>query len=170
PQDPAVFGADSLLVKTSKHYLNIRYTLLPYLYTLFYKAHTQGDTVARPVLHEFYSDEVTWGVDRQFLWGPGLLISAVLDPGVDVIQAYIPDAVWYEYETGAKIPIRKQWTDLYLPADKLGLHLRGGYVYPTQQPAPTTSESRKNPMGLIIALDDKNNAYGDLFWDDGDST
>uniref|UniRef100_A0A8B9C2N0 alpha-glucosidase n=1 Tax=Anser brachyrhynchus TaxID=132585 RepID=A0A8B9C2N0_9AVES len=170
PQDPAVFGADSLLVKTSKHYLNIRYTLLPYLYTLFYKAHTQGDTVARPVLHEFYSDEATWGVDRQFLWGPGLLISAVLDPGVDVIQAYIPDAVWYEYETGAKIPIRKQWTDLYLPADKLGLHLRGGYIYPTQQPAPTTSESRKNPMGLIIALDDDGKAYGDLFWDDGDST
>uniref|UniRef100_A0A8B9W0M1 alpha-glucosidase n=1 Tax=Anas zonorhyncha TaxID=75864 RepID=A0A8B9W0M1_9AVES len=156
PQDPAVFGADSVLVKTSKHYLNIRYTLLPYLYTLFYKAHTQGDTVVRPVLHEFYSDEVTWEVDRQFLWGPGLLISAVLDPGVDVIQAYIPDAVWYEYETGAKISIRKQWTDLYLPADKMGLHLRGGYIYPTQQPAPTTSESRKNPMGLIIALDDDN--------------
>uniref|UniRef100_A0A8B9VXL6 alpha-glucosidase n=1 Tax=Anas zonorhyncha TaxID=75864 RepID=A0A8B9VXL6_9AVES len=158
PQDPAVFGADSVLVKTSKHYLNIRYTLLPYLYTLFYKAHTQGDTVVRPVLHEFYSDEVTWEVDRQFLWGPGLLISAVLDP--------VGLAVW----CGAKISIRKQWTDLYLPADKMGLHLRGGYIYPTQQPAPTTSESRKNPMGLIIALDDDNKAYGDLFWDDGEST
>uniref|UniRef100_A0A8B9D650 alpha-glucosidase n=1 Tax=Anser cygnoides TaxID=8845 RepID=A0A8B9D650_ANSCY len=167
PQDPAVFGADSLLVKTSKHYLNIRYTLLPYLYTLFYKAHTQGDTVARPVLHEFYSDEATWGVDRQFLWGPGLLISAVLDPVVSNATYpffYIP------VNKGAKIPIRKQWTDLYLPADKLGLHLRGGYIYPTQQPAPTTSESRKNPMGLIIALDDDGKAYGDLFWDDGDST
>ncbi|XP_065700522.1 sucrase-isomaltase, intestinal [Patagioenas fasciata] len=170
PQDPAVFGADSALVKTSKYYLNIRYTLLPYLYTLFYKAHTQGDTVVRPVLHEFYTDELTWSVDRQFLWGPGLLISPVLDPGVDEIQAYIPDAVWYEYETGAKLNVRKQWTDLYLPADKLGLHLRGGYIYPTQEPANTTVASRKNPMGLIIALDDNNEASGDLFWDDGEST
>ncbi|XP_052660788.1 sucrase-isomaltase, intestinal [Harpia harpyja] len=170
PQDPAVFGPDSVLVKTSKYYLNIRYTLLPYLYTLFYKAHTQGDTVVRPVLHEFYSDEVTWSVDRQFLWGPGLLVSPVLDPGVDVIQAYIPDAVWYEYDTGAKMSVRKQWTDMYLPADKLGLHLRGGYIYPTQQPANTTVASRKNPMGLIIALDDNNAASGHLFWDDGEST
>uniref|UniRef100_A0A8C3J7A0 alpha-glucosidase n=1 Tax=Calidris pygmaea TaxID=425635 RepID=A0A8C3J7A0_9CHAR len=170
PQDPAVFGPDSVLVKTSKHYLNIRYTLLPYLYTLFYKAHTQGDTVVRPVLHEFYSDEVTWSVDRQFLWGPGLLISPVLDPGVEEIQAYIPDAVWYEYDTGAKISMRKQWISMYLPADKMGLHLRGGYIYPTQQPANTTVASRKNPMGLIIALDDNNAASGDLFWDDGEST
>ncbi|KAM9274801.1 sucrase-isomaltase, intestinal [Cariama cristata] len=170
PQDPAVFGPDSVLVNSSKYYLNIRYTLLPYLYTLFYKAHTQGDTVVRPVLHEFYSDEVTWSVDKQFLWGPGLLISPVLDPGVDVIQAYIPDAVWYEYDTGAKISARKQWTSMYLPADKLGLHLRGGYIYPIQQPANTTVASRKNPMGLIIALDDNNEASGDLFWDDGEST
>lgn len=51
-QDPAFFGKDSLLVKSSKHYLNIRYALLPFLYTLFYKAHMFGETVARPFLHE----------------------------------------------------------------------------------------------------------------------
>uniref|UniRef100_A0A8C2U532 alpha-glucosidase n=1 Tax=Coturnix japonica TaxID=93934 RepID=A0A8C2U532_COTJA len=170
PQDPAVFGADSVLVQTSKHYLTIRYTLLPYLYTLFYRAHTRGDTVVRPVLHEFYTDEGTWGIDRQFLWGPGLLISAVIDQGVDVIDAYIPDAVWYEYETGARISERKQWTRMYLPADKLGLHLRGGYIYPIQQPATTTVESRLNPLGLIIALNENNTAAGELFWDDGEST
>lgn len=34
--------------------------------------------------------------------------------------------------------MRKEWTDMYLPGDKMGLHLRGGYIYPTQQPANTT--------------------------------
>uniref|UniRef100_A0A674JV52 Maltase n=1 Tax=Terrapene triunguis TaxID=2587831 RepID=A0A674JV52_9SAUR len=169
PQDPAVFGADSVLVRSSKNYLNIRYTLLPYLYTLFYKAHTQGDTVVRPLLHEFYSDEATWAIDRQFLWGPGLLITPVLDPGVETVTAYIPDAVWYDYETGGRVVWRKQQAEMYLPADKLGLHLRGGYIFPIQQPANTTLYSRKNPMGLIIALDDNKQAAGDLFWDDGES-
>nr|XP_056706356.1 sucrase-isomaltase, intestinal [Euleptes europaea] len=169
PKDPAYFGKDSLLVNSTKHYLNIRYTLLPYLYTLFYNAQIKGSTVARPVLHEFYTDQNTWDIDKQFLWGSGLLITPVLDPGVDRVTAYMPDAVWYDYETGIQSPWRKQHCEMYLPADKIGLHLRGGYVFPTQQPANTTVYSRVKPMGLIIALDDNQQANGELYWDDGES-
>ncbi|XP_048837847.1 sucrase-isomaltase, intestinal isoform X2 [Brienomyrus brachyistius] len=169
PQDPAWFGADSLLVRSSKHYLNIRYTLLPFLYTLFYHAHITGDTVIRPVMHEFYSDNITWTVDRQFLWGSDLLITPVLDPGVETVRAYIPDAVWYDYDTEERFPFRKQHMDMILPADKLGLHIRGGAILPTQRPAVSTVYSRRNPMGLLIALDDGMQASGQLFWDDGDS-
>ncbi|KAM6932993.1 sucrase-isomaltase, intestinal [Xenentodon cancila] len=169
PQDPAAYGADSLLVNTAIHYLKIRYTLLPYLYTLFYKAHTEGDTVVRPVLHEFYTDSATWEVDRQFLWGKHLLISPVLDPDVDKLWAYMPDAVWYDYETMKPLADRKKHVELHLPGDKLGLHIRGGGILPTQRPNVTTTYSRRNPMGLIVALDDNKQAAGELFWDDGDS-
>ncbi|XP_006891565.1 PREDICTED: sucrase-isomaltase, intestinal-like [Elephantulus edwardii] len=98
-QDPAYFGQNSLLVNSSRHYLNIRYTLLPFLYTLFYKAHRYGETVARPFLHEFYDDTNSWIEDTQFLWGPALLITPVLRQGANVVSAYIPDATWYDYET-----------------------------------------------------------------------
>ncbi|XP_062242243.1 sucrase-isomaltase, intestinal [Platichthys flesus] len=169
PQDPAWYGNGSALVETSKHYLRIRYTLLPYLYTLFYKAHTTGETVVRPVMHEFYSDSETWNVDRQFLWGKHLLITPVLDPGVENVRAYVPDAVWYNYETMEQLADRKMHVNMYLPGDKLGLHIRGGAILPTQEPEVTTTDSRRNPMGLIVALDDNNKAAGELFWDDGDS-
>ncbi|XP_017355270.2 maltase-glucoamylase, intestinal, partial [Cebus imitator] len=167
-QDPASFGADSLLLNSSRHYLNIRYTLLPYLYTLFFRAHSRGDTVARPLLHEFYGDNNTWDVHQQFLWGPGLLITPVLDEGVEKVTAYVPDAVWYDYETGGQVRWRKQKVEMELPGDKIGLHLRGGYIFPTQQPNTTTLASRKNPLGLIIALDENKEAKGELFWDDGE--
>ncbi|XP_016017508.2 sucrase-isomaltase, intestinal isoform X1 [Rousettus aegyptiacus] len=168
-QDPAFFGPDSLLVTSSRHYLNIRYTLLPFLYTLFYKAHSFGETVARPLLHEFYQDVNSWTEDTQFLWGPALLITPVLKEGADTVSAYIPDATWYDYETGAKRPWRKQRVNMYLPGDKIGLHLRGGYIIPIQEPAVTTTASRKNPLGLIVALDEDNTAKGDFFWDDGET-
>uniref|UniRef100_A0A8C1T534 alpha-glucosidase n=1 Tax=Cyprinus carpio TaxID=7962 RepID=A0A8C1T534_CYPCA len=149
-QDPAAYGFDSLVVNTSRHYLNIRYTLLPYLYTLFYKAHVNGETVVRPVMHEFYSDSETWAVHKQFMWGAHLLITPVLDPGV-------------------KITDRKATINMYLPEDKTGLHLRGGGILPVQRPDVTTTYSRRHPMGLIVALNDNKAASGELFWDDGDS-
>nr|XP_025837997.1 putative maltase-glucoamylase-like protein FLJ16351 [Vulpes vulpes] len=166
-QDPAAFGEHSLLLKSSRHYLNIRYTLLPYLYTLFYRAHTRGDTVARPLVHEFYQDPATWDVHEQFLWGPGLLITPVLYEGVDLVKAYIPDAIWYDYETGVAMQWRKQSVEMQLPLDRIGLHLRGGFIFPTQQPSTTTEISRKNSLGLIVALDYKREAQGELYWDDG---
>ncbi|XP_053782529.1 probable maltase-glucoamylase 2 isoform X1 [Desmodus rotundus] len=168
-QDPAAFGEDSLLLNSSRHYLTIRYTLLPYLYTLFYRAHTLGETVARPLVHEFYQDPATWEVHEQFLWGPGLLITPVLQEGVDRVRAYIPDAIWYDYETGVATQWRKQLVQMLLPPDRIGLHLRGGYIFPTQQPSTTTEASRKNSLGLIIALDHKREAKGQLYWDDGES-
>uniref|UniRef100_A0A671L8G9 alpha-glucosidase n=1 Tax=Sinocyclocheilus anshuiensis TaxID=1608454 RepID=A0A671L8G9_9TELE len=168
-QDPVAYGIDSLVVTTSRHYLNIRYTLLPYLYTLFYKAHVNGETVVRPVMHEFYSDIETWAVHKQFMWGAHLLITPVLDPGVELVEAYIPDAIWYNFETGVKITDRKATINMHLPADKIGLHLRGGGILPVQRPNVTTTYSRLHPMGLIIALDDNKAASGELFWDDGDS-
>uniref|UniRef100_F6PTT1 P-type domain-containing protein n=1 Tax=Ornithorhynchus anatinus TaxID=9258 RepID=F6PTT1_ORNAN len=167
-QDPAASGSDSLLANSSRHYLNIRYSLLPYLYTLFYQAHTEGGTVARPLMHEFYWDEATWDVHEQFLWGPGLLITPLLPSG-NKVRAYMPDATWYDLETGAASPWRKQWVNLTLPQDKIGLHLRAGYIFPFQQPSNNTVFSRLGALGLIVALNYQKKAEGMLFWDDGQS-
>lgn len=49
-QDPVALGPK--VVNASKIALTARYTMLPYLYTLFWKAHINGDTVARPVFFE----------------------------------------------------------------------------------------------------------------------
>jgi alpha-glucosidase (family GH31 glycosyl hydrolase) len=49
------------------------------------------------------------------------------------------------------------------------LHVRGGNILPTQEPALNTMLSRENPFGLIVALDETNSAGGSLYYDDGDS-
>lgn len=57
------------------------------------------------------------------------------------------------------------------PLDYIPLHIRGGYVLPTQNPKGSlnTKESREKPFGLVITLNENNNAIGDLFWDNGES-
>uniref|UniRef100_UPI00358F0BC8 sucrase-isomaltase, intestinal-like n=1 Tax=Myxine glutinosa TaxID=7769 RepID=UPI00358F0BC8 len=170
PQDPASFGPNSLLLNASSAALHIRYTLLPYLYTLFHWAHVHGSTVVRPIMHEFPKDQNTWALDQQFLWGPALMIVPVLREGAEWAIAYFPDAPWYEYELGTKTIHRSHNFNVSVPADKIGLYVRGGYILPTQKATNRTASSRKQPMTLLIALDDDGSAVGDLFWDDGESS
>uniref|UniRef100_A0A8C5KXA4 P-type domain-containing protein n=1 Tax=Jaculus jaculus TaxID=51337 RepID=A0A8C5KXA4_JACJA len=166
-QDPVSW--DDAFVNISRSVVQTRYTLLPYLYTLMHKAHTEGTTVVRPLLHEFVSDRETWDVDSQFLLGPAFLVSPVLQPGARNVTAYFPRAPWYDYYTGANINTTGTWNTLPAPLDHINLHVRGGYILPTQEPALNTHLSRKNPLGLIIALDEHKEAKGELFWDDGQS-
>ena len=58
--------------------------------------YTEGSLVARSLWDEFPTDPSTWDVDRQFMWGSGLLISPVVEQGATSVEAYFPDARWFE--------------------------------------------------------------------------
>ncbi|NXC03388.1 MGA protein, partial [Orthonyx spaldingii] len=164
-QDPVAWN--STFEDISRHVLTIRYALLPYLYTLMHDAHAHGSTVVRPLLHEFVEDRNTWDIDEQFLWGPALLISPVLRPNERTVNAYFPNATWYDFYTEVDTGFRGQYQILPAPLDHINLHIRGGHILPWQNPSNTTFYSRKNPMGLTVALDEAVFAQGHLYWDDG---
>nr|KAG5697586.1 hypothetical protein BaRGS_019807 [Batillaria attramentaria] len=149
-QDPGAF--DQRFVDIVKQPLMTRYKFLPYLYTQLFKATLHGDTVMRPLVFEFPRDLIAREIDRQFLIGPAVLVSPVLEPGNRVAMHK-----------------NESYVTLDTPLDKFNLHVRGGHVIPWQTPALTTYESRQNPMGLIVALDGSGVAEGDLYWDDGES-
>lgn len=85
------------VVEASKKALNIRYSLLPYLYTLFWQAHSKGSTVARPLFFEFPLDRQTYSIDLQFLWGSALMIAPVLAEDTLQVEVYLPASLWYDY-------------------------------------------------------------------------
>ncbi len=83
----------------------------------------------------------------------GFLISPVLTEGATSVEAYFPDSRFYDYYDGGLISARGVWTTLDAPMDFIPLHVHGGNILPTQEPARNTEASRKNPFGLIVALD-----------------
>ncbi|XP_015249519.1 PREDICTED: lysosomal alpha-glucosidase-like [Cyprinodon variegatus] len=167
PQDPTAF---SPLARTAmKQALLLRYSFFPFLYTLFHHAHLKGHTVARPLMFEFPKDIKTYSIDRQFLWGRSLLVTPVLDPGVDYVNGYFPEGLWYDYYTGDSVSSKGEELHLSAPLDKINLHLRQGSVIPTQEPNLTLWVSSGQPLHLVSALSDDGSASGDLFWDDGET-
>jgi len=75
----------------------------------------------------------------------------------------------YDYYTNYEETTRGSSKSLPAPLGTIPIHVRGGVVIPTQEPASNTVQSRKNPFGLIIALDDSGRASGSLYWDGGDT-
>ncbi|XP_041960066.1 lysosomal alpha-glucosidase [Alosa sapidissima] len=166
-QDPTVFSPAARTAM--KEVLLLRYSLFPFLYTLFHHAHASGHTVARPLLFEFPTDRHTYEIDKQFLWGKSLLVTPVLEPGVEYVAGYFPKGLWYDYYTGDSLVSVGEEIKLQAPLDKINLHLREGSIIPTQRPNTTLWVSSGQPMHLIGALSEEGVAEGDLFWDDGET-
>ncbi|CAG0918268.1 unnamed protein product [Notodromas monacha] len=165
-QDPAALGPD--VVRSARTSLRLRYRLLPYLYTLFWKAHSLGQAVVRPLFFEFPEDEETYKIDNCFFWGAGLLIAPVLNE-YDESYNYLPAGLWYKLSDGAIINSTGAIYTLKPPRGAPTLLVRGGHVLPAIQPAQTTTEMRSKPFEVIVGLDHRGEAFGELYWDDGDS-
>ncbi|XP_069786190.1 lysosomal alpha-glucosidase isoform X2 [Narcine bancroftii] len=166
-QEPYVFSesAQSAMRKV----IFTRYMLLPFIYTLFHKAHTDGEMVVRPLSFEFSQETNTWSIDHQFMLGETLLITPVLEPKALEVSGYFPSTTWYDLYNGSAIHSKGQYILLQAPLDTINVHVRGGCILPIQEPNTTTATSRGNPFALIAALSNEGVARGNLFWDDGDS-
>ncbi|CAN8002298.1 unnamed protein product [Ixodes hexagonus] len=165
-QDPVAMG--SQVSATAKKTLKIRYCFLPYLYSLFFRSHAYGDTVARPLFFEFPKDVNTYGIDSQFMWGPALMILPILEPNTTDVKPYLPRGIWYDVMLGA--PFHSAGEDFQMTPlnDTLCLLIRGGHVVPSQEPAQTTAASRLKPFNLLVAQNRDGLASGELYWDDGE--
>ncbi|KIH66498.1 glycosyl hydrolase, family 31 [Ancylostoma duodenale] len=90
--------------------------------------------------------------------------------GVTSVHAYFPEDVWYSlvpetYATRMDIG----YVDVEARLDSLTpVYARGGYVIPRQQGNMTTTQSRLNPLEVLITVADNVSSRGELYWDAGD--
>ena len=164
----------SSVIDASKTAMNIRYRLLPYMYTLFYLAHTTGSTVMRALAWEFPDDPSLAAADRQFFLGPAILVTPVLEQGATSVDGVFPGAgkgaVYYDWYTQSRVNASAgQNMTIPAPLGHIPVYIRGGHVLPTQEPALVTRDARKNPWGLLVALGTEGTASGSLYIDDGES-
>ncbi|KAH8797348.1 glycosyl hydrolases family 31-domain-containing protein [Xylogone sp. PMI_703] len=169
-QEPYLWAS---VIEASKTAMNIRYQLLPYLYTLFYQAHKTGSTVMRALAWEFPNDPTLASADRQFLLGGALMVTPVLVQGATSVDGVFPGVgtgeVWYDwYNQSAVTAGPGENITIAAPLGHIPIYIRGGNILPIQEPGMTTKECRANPWGLIVANGANGNAKGQLYLDDGE--
>jgi len=151
--------------------IRMRYTLLPYYYTLFYESHKTGSMVLTPLWVQFPEEEEFFAEEQMFLLGNGLLVRPISKPISEEssLEISLPGkGLWYDFYTKEKISASK--ISIQLKLDNIPIFYRGGSIVPTQERLRrSTSQMTSDPYTLTIALDKESKAKGTLFVDDGHS-
>lgn len=162
------------VAEASRTAMAIRYSLLPYMYTLFYLSHTTGSTVMRALSWEYPNDPTLAAVDNQFLLGPSIMVVPALGQGLTEVKGLFPGVaqgeIWYDWYTGEAMSAKPgENVTIPAPLGHIPVYIRGGSVLPQQEALYTTSECRNSSYSLLVALDANGAATGQLYIDDGES-
>lgn len=162
-REPWAFGEEYTALNRAS--IELRYRLLPYLYTCFEEMARTGAPVMRPLFFEYPEDPKAHGCDDQFLVGRDLLCAPVVRPGAVSREVYLPAGAWFDYHTGHRYE-GGMTVEVEAPIDRLPLFVRGGAALPTQPVVQCTDETAGVPLVFRLYPAD-GSASGEVYEDDG---
>lgn len=145
--------------------ISLRYRLMPYLYTLMWRASRDGTPAVRPLLWDFPQDATAAAMDEAFMLGPDVLVAPVLVEGATQRSVYLPANAggWYGWHDGEHHPGGTVAT-VDAPLGRLPLFLRAGALI------PLGDGTRIAPCREILVCGSVAGATAELYEDDGDTT
>ncbi len=163
-QEPWVHGPEHEAIR--RRYIELRYQLLPYIYTSFEESTNTGIPLMRPIFLEYPDVPALYGEDREFLFGRDLLVAPKVFETLDAYDVHLPPGEWYDYWTGAK---HKSGPPLKVnpPLDLVPLYVRAGAILPEQPVVQSTDEAPAGPLELRVYPG--GDCRGSLYLDDGKS-
>lgn len=127
----------------------LRYRLMPYIYSLAWRTTHEGYTIMRPLVMDFREDERAREIGDQFLFGPAILVSPVIEPGVTMRHLYLPPARWYDFWTGTPIE-GSQTIDSPSPIERIPLYVRAGSIVPLGPNVQYAAERAADPIEIRV--------------------
>ncbi|MDD5507821.1 MAG: glycoside hydrolase family 31 protein [Bacteroidales bacterium] len=160
--EPWTYGEE--VESIARNYISLRYRLLPYLYSSFYRSSKSGLPVNQALVVEHPDDEQCWNIEfqHQYLFGPNLLVAPV-ESQQRFARVYLPEGQWYDFFTGDRNE-GKQTILADASLDKLPVYARGGGFIPMQTVTQSTSESPANTLFVHVYYGTVPSSY--LYYED----
>uniref|UniRef100_A0A8C4U7D1 Glycoside hydrolase family 31 N-terminal domain-containing protein n=1 Tax=Falco tinnunculus TaxID=100819 RepID=A0A8C4U7D1_FALTI len=159
-REPWLFGEKNTQI--IREAIRERYVLLPYLYTLFYRAHTAAEPVMRPLWVEFPGKIETFGVENEYMLGNALLVHPVTEQEAKAVSVLLPGS--------EEVRMNMKLLSCSVQRSVIPVFQRGGTVIPLKTRAAKSTEWMIDiSYELHVALDTEACAIGELYLDDGHS-
>ena len=145
-------------------YLKLRYTLMPYIYSLGWFTHETGAPFMRALFMDFPRDAKVANMTDEYMFGPALLVAPTIEQGATARPVYLPAGTdWYNYWTNERIH-GGQTITVQSPIDTIPLFVRAGSILPLGASVESTHE--KQAIAAIKVYPGANGEFT-LYNDDG---
>lgn len=132
-QEPWEFGDD--ITDIVRKFVELRYQLLPYLYTAFWKYAEEGTPIIKSLVLHDQEDIHTHYRSDEFIYGDQILVCPIMEPNAKGRRMYIPRGKWYNFWTDEVVEGGKEmWVDADI--DSVPIFIKEGAIipkYPVQQ-------------------------------------
>lgn len=146
--------------------LQLRYALLPYIYSEFVKAAVKSDMFIRPLSFDFEDDQRALEIQDQLFVGEGIMIAPVYKQNENGRMVYFPEPmlqlIWKDGKIISKKKISKGDHYIAQPLDSVVFFVRKGKAVPLFEPAMNTAGLKRDKYQLL----GKGKSY-ELYEDDG---
>ena len=163
-QEPWVHGPEHEMIR--RRFIELRYQLMPYIYTNVEEMTRTGLPFMRPLFLEYPQVRDLEKDDHDFLFGQDLLVAPVDTETLDAKEVNLPPGEWYDFWTGTKV-VKTQQIQLHPTLEELPLYVRAGAILPMQAVVQNTSETPAGPLKLRVYPGA--DCRGSLYMDDGHS-
>ena len=115
-------------------FLNLRYSLLPYIYSTAWRTTNEGYSFLRHMSMEAPADSNTYGLDDQFMFGQAFLVAPILEDGAGESrtvrrEVYLPAGTWVDFWTGEAVSGGRRVTKA-APIDIIPVYVKAGSIVP----------------------------------------
>lgn len=180
PREPWAFGIpESQTYQTLLKFTNLRYRLMPYIYSLAWKVTNENYTIMRALPFDFGNDSATYNINNQYMFGPSILVNPVVEP-----LYYRPNNVKMntnDFTRNVYLPKGTKWIDFWtgnpydggqnVKADAsfetMPLFVRAGSIIPmgpfiqysTEKTDPLEIRIYEGADGEFTLYEDENDSY-----------
>jgi alpha-glucosidase (family GH31 glycosyl hydrolase) len=132
-----------------RKYLELRYRMLPYLYSAVHECTQTGMPVMRALWLHYPDDPRAVACSDQYFWGRNILAAPVLAKDATTRNVYLPRGTWFDFWTGQKSDGSRE-VERTVDLETIPLYVRAGTILPLGPVKQYTAEHVDEPIQLSI--------------------
>jgi alpha-glucosidase (family GH31 glycosyl hydrolase) len=140
---------DARVEPICRKYLELRYRMLPYLYSAVHECATKGMPIMRALWLHFPDDPKAVECGDEYLWGRSVLVAPVVEKGATTRRVYLPRSTWYDFWSGERLAGGRE-ISRPVNLETMPLFVREGSILPLGPVKQFSAEKVDEPLAISI--------------------